>query len=212
MITRIEVSTPDIENTYLDIDPETKHGFLIDPGAAPDQIADAIRSGGFTIEKILLTHGHFDHIGAIDAIREAFGHPPVYIHEAGLRYLSSTFFNLSGPMGRPFTVEGAIPFQDGAVFSLQSNPAFSLRAIHVPGHSEDSTLLYSESGGYAFSGDTVFQGAVGATHFPGGGMRNLLPASGTGCSRSRQIRSFILGTGNRQCYPVKFRCCAVSRD
>ena len=116
MITRIEVSTPDIENTYLDIDPETKHGFLIDPGAAPDQIADAIRSGGFTIEKILLTHGHFDHIGAIDAIREAFGHPPVYIHEAGLRYLSSTFFNLSGPMGRPFTVEGAIPFQDGAVF------------------------------------------------------------------------------------------------
>ena len=150
MITRIEVSTPDIENTYLDIDPETKHGFLIDPGAAPDQIADAIRSGGFTIEKILLTHGHFDHIGAIDAIREVFGHPPVYIHEAGLRYLSSTFFNLSGPMGRPFTVEGAIPFQNGAVFSLQSNPAFSLRAIHVPGHSEDSTLLYSESGGYAF--------------------------------------------------------------
>ena len=203
MITRIEVSTPDIENTYLDIDPETKHGFLIDPGAAPDQIADAIRSGGFTIEKILLTHGHFDHIGAIDAIREAFGHPPVYIHEAGLRYLSSTFFNLSGPMGRPFTVEGAIPFQDGAVFSLQSNPAFSLRAIHVPGHSEDSTLLYSESGGYAFSGDTVFQAGM---------MRNLLPASGTGCSRSRQIRSFILGTGNRQCYPVKFRCCAVSRD
>lgn len=71
-------------------------------------------------------------------------------------------------MGRPFTVEGAIPFQNGAVFSLQSNSAFSLRAIHVPGHSEDSTLLYSESGGYAFSGDTVFQGAVGATHFPGG--------------------------------------------
>ena len=71
-------------------------------------------------------------------------------------------------MGRPFTVEGAIPFQDGAVFSLQSNPGVSLRAIHVPGHSEDSTLLYSESGGYAFSGDTVFHGAVGATHFPGG--------------------------------------------
>ena len=159
MITRIEVSTPDIENTYLDIDPETKHGFLIDPGAEPNRIIDAIRPGGFTIEKILLTHGHFDHIGAIDAVREAFGHPPVYIHEAGLRYLSSTFFNLSGPMGRPFTVEGAIPFQDGAVFSLQSNPGVSLRAIHVPGHSEDSTLLYSESGGYAFSGDTVFHGA-----------------------------------------------------
>lgn len=168
MITRIEVSTPDIGNTYLDIDPETKHGFLIDPGAEPNRIIDAIRPGGFTIEKILLTHGHFDHIGAIDAVREAFGHPPVYIHEAGLRYLSSTFFNLSGPMGRPFTVEGAIPFQDGAVFSLQSNPGVSLRAIHVPGHSEDSTLLYSESGGYAFSGDTVFHGAVGATHFPGG--------------------------------------------
>lgn len=170
-------------------------------GAAPDQIADAIRSGGFTIEKILLTHGHFDHIGAIDAIREVFGHPPVYIHEAGLRYLSSTFFNLSGPMGRPFTVEGAIPFQNGAVFSLQSNPAFSLRAIHVPGHSEDSTLLYSESGGYAFSGDTVFQGAVGATHFPGGDDEKLAPASGTGCSHSRPKRSFILGTGTDSAIP-----------
>ena len=141
MITRIEVSTPDIENTYLDIDPEPKHGFLIDPGAAPNRIIDAIRPGGFTIEKILLTHGHFDHIGASDAVREAFGHPPVYIHEAGLRYLSSTVFKLSGPMGRPFTVEGASPFQDGAVFSLQSNHGVSLRAIHVPGRSEDSTLL-----------------------------------------------------------------------
>ena len=212
MITRIEVSTPDIENTYLDIDPETKHGFLIDPGAAPDQIADAIRSGGFTIEKILLTHGHFDHIGAIDAIREAFGHPPVYIHEAGLRYLSSTFFNLSGPMGRPFTVEGAIPFQDGLCFRCSRIPRFRSARSMCRDTQRTARSFIRNREATRFRVTPCSRARSARRISRAGMMRNSLPASGTGCSRSRQIRSFILGTGNRQCYPVKFRCCAVSRD
>lgn len=123
MITRIEVSTPDIENTYLDIDPETKHGFLIDPGAAPDQIADAIRSGGFTIEKILLTHGHFDHIGAIDAIREAFGHPPVYIHGPPLH----------GGGRDPVSGRGCVfAAVESRVFAPRDPCAGTLRGQHAP--------------------------------------------------------------------------------
>ena len=82
----------------------------------------------------------------------------------------------------------------------------------MPGHSEDSTLLYSESGGYAFSGDTVFQGAVGATHFPGGDDEKLASSIRDRVLTLPPDTKFYPGTGTDSAYPVKFRCCAVSRD
>ena len=57
------------ENAYLYIDETTGHGFVIDPGAEPERFLKLIRENGWVIEKILLTHGHFDHIGAACALR-----------------------------------------------------------------------------------------------------------------------------------------------
>lgn len=73
-------------NSYFLIDEDTGHGFLIDPGAQGAALVQIIRSKVWTIEKILLTHGHFDHTGGIEAIRRELN-IPVYIHENGATYL-----------------------------------------------------------------------------------------------------------------------------
>ena len=122
---------------------------------------------GWIIEKILLTHGHFDHIGGIAAIREETD-IPVYIHEAGEAYLSDTHLNLSRYCHCDMTVHGAQPFQDGEIFRLSSNPDCSLRVIHTPGHTPDSVIFYDQRHDVAFVGDTIFKGSRGNDQYPGG--------------------------------------------
>jgi glyoxylase-like metal-dependent hydrolase (beta-lactamase superfamily II) len=74
-------------NAYFLIDKETKHGFLIDPGANADMILAVIERYGFQIEKILITHGYFDHIGAAEEVSQKL-QAPIYIHEQGERYIT----------------------------------------------------------------------------------------------------------------------------
>ena len=69
MIVEVPVRGYFDENCYFYIDDETKHGFLIDPGAEPKKLLKLISDKGWNIEKILLTHGHFDHTGALNEIR-----------------------------------------------------------------------------------------------------------------------------------------------
>ena len=69
MILRTEVTGVFATNSYFYIDDETRHGFLIDPGAQADELLKIIEREKFTIEKILLTHGHFDHIGAVNELQ-----------------------------------------------------------------------------------------------------------------------------------------------
>lgn len=160
-------------NCYLWVDDETKHGFLIDPGAQGNELMELCREKGWIIEKILLTHGHFDHIGGIAAIREK-ADIPVYIHEAGEAYLTDTHLNLSRYHGEEITVRGAKHFRDGDIFRLESDPEWSLQVIHTPGHTPDSVLFYDQRQGIVFSGDTIFKQAHGNDRFPGGDGRQLL--------------------------------------
>lgn len=160
-------------NCYLWGDEETRHGFLIDPGARGEDLLDCCEDQGWVIEKILLTHGHFDHIGGIAAIRKK-KEIPVLIHEAGLCFLADPRLNLSAFFGGPFTVPDALSFRDGARFSLESNPAFTLQVIHTPGHTPDSVLFYDEPRKEALTGDTIFLGSRGNDRFPGGNGELLL--------------------------------------
>ncbi|MBQ8161616.1 MAG: MBL fold metallo-hydrolase [Clostridia bacterium] len=160
-------------NCYVWVDDDTKHGFLIDPGAQGRELMEFCHEQGFIIEKILLTHGHFDHIGGIVAIR-AESDIPVYIHAAGEQYLTDTHLNLSHYCRCDMTVHGARHFQDGDVFRLDSNPACSLRVIHTPGHTPDSVVFYDARHEVAFVGDTIFRGSRGNDQYPGGDGRQLL--------------------------------------
>ena len=82
------------ENCFFYLDEETRHGFLIDPGAEAERLLATIQREGWTIEKILLTHGHFDHTGAVDALRKALN-VPVLAHENADQYLLDPRMNLS---------------------------------------------------------------------------------------------------------------------
>ena len=160
-------------NCYLWVDTATRHGFLIDPGAQGHALMRMLRDRGITVEKILLTHGHFDHIGGIAAIREE-ADLPVHIHEAGEAYLTNSRLNLSHDFGGDILVRDAHYFREGQLFTLSDGSDGALRVIHTPGHTPDSCVFYAEAQGIAFTGDTIFQGSRGNDQLPGGNLAELL--------------------------------------
>ena len=81
-------------NAYFYIDDVTVHGFLLDPGAEANTLLTVIRQKGFTIEKILLTHGHFDHMEAATEISDALS-VPICMHEKGRDYAENPRWNIS---------------------------------------------------------------------------------------------------------------------
>lgn len=173
MIKQTEVFGYITENCFFYIDDETKHGFLIDPGAQAEKLLAMISGNGWIIEKILLTHGHFDHIGAVNEIRDAL-HVPVLAYKTADDYLLGPQANLSAQFEKQITVEDVQHLEDGDRVALEVNPQFSLRVIHTPGHTTDSIVFYSETDGVLFSGDTIFKASIGNTCFPGGDYDTLV--------------------------------------
>ena len=172
MIAEVPVKGYFEENTFFYIDDRTKHGFLIDPGAQADSLLSLIRQNDWTIERIMLTHGHFDHMGAVNEIREAL-HIPVLAHERSDEYLLDARKNLSAFSGSSIIVRGAKHIHDGEIISMESDNDFSLKVIYTPGHTTDSVTFYSEHDKAAFVGDTIFKGSIGNYQYPGGNIREL---------------------------------------
>lgn len=172
MIKELQVQGVFAENTYFYIDAHTKSGFLIDPGAQAGVIYDVIVRNGWTIEKILLTHGHFDHFGAAELLRERLA-APIYIYPEDAPYLTDPYLNLSGNSGNPFTVAHYEELHNGEVIRLKANSGFYLKVIHTPGHTPGSVTYYSPEESAAFVGDLLYQHGPGLTHFPGGDRRVL---------------------------------------
>ena len=160
------------ENSFFYLDEETRHGFLIDPGAEAERLLAIIRREGWTIEKILLTHGHFDHTGAVDALRTALG-VPAFANENADRYLLDGEMNLSAFCIGERVVRDVKSLRDGDIVSLQSG-ACPLRVIHTPGHTTDSVVYYSEKDRAAFVGDTIFKAGIGNFRYPGGSRQDIV--------------------------------------
>ena len=161
------------ENCFFYVDDATKHGFLIDPGAEPERLLSMIQREDWTIEKILLTHGHFDHTGAAELLRQTLG-IPVLAHENADDYLLDPRMNLSAFCVGNWTLRNVEKLRDGDVVSLAANAAFALRVIHTPGHTTDSVVYYSEKDRIAFVGDTIFKGSIGNFQYPGGSRQDII--------------------------------------
>lgn len=172
MIKELQVQGVFAENTYFYIDDHSKSGFLIDPGAQAGLIYDTIVRNGWTIEKILLTHGHFDHFGAAELLRERLV-APIYIYPEDARYLTDPFLNLSGNTGNPLTVPHYEDLYDGEIIRLKANSGFYLKVIHTPGHTPGSVTYYAPDENAAFVGDLLYEHGPGLTHFPGGNRKVL---------------------------------------
>ena len=172
MIRELTVEGVFAENCYFYIDDTSKAGFLIDPGAQAGLIYDTIVRNDWHIEKILLTHGHFDHFGAAELLRERLV-APIYVYPADASYLGDPRLNLSASSGEPIVVPHYEELYDGEIIRLKANSSFYLRVIHTPGHTPGSVAYYAPEASAAFVGDTLYQHGPGLTHFPGGNRREL---------------------------------------
>lgn len=160
-------------NAYFYIDDTTKHGFLIDPGAEPDKLIKIIKDHGFVIEKILLTHGHFDHVGAVGRLQEELNIPAV-MQKNGIQYARNPVWNLSAQMGEKIILTDVLYLEDNSDIILQVNRDFRLQMIPVPGHTLDGCIYYSTVDHVAFVGDSIFKESYGRTDLPGGNEQQLL--------------------------------------
>ena len=157
-------------NCYIAADPTTKEAVVIDPGADGQELLDYIRQEGLVIRYIINTHGHADHIGANEELKDSLPLVPLCIHADDQSMLGNAKENLSVYWNQNIISPPADELlTDGMVLTFGQE---SLTVLHTPGHTPGGICLSGD--GVLFSGDTLFAGSVGRTDFPGGSMQQLL--------------------------------------
>lgn len=156
-------------NCYLVSCNKTNKAIVIDPGAGAKRILNWLKESGKEISLIVLTHGHYDHIGAVEDLRKELN-VKVAIHEDDAEMLKDPAKNLSSYMGKNLVLSSAeIILKDNQEITIGE---MIIKVFHTPGHTPGGICLLTEDG--LISGDTLFNGSVGRTDFPGGDMRQLL--------------------------------------
>ncbi len=150
-------------NVYVCMHAETKEAFIVDPADDADEIIRLVSAMGAKPCAILLTHGHFDHIGAADALRKRY-EIPVYAEEHEKELLSSPALNLSGGWADSLTLTADHLLKDGDMLNIAG---FTIRVLHTPGHTPGGCCYELVGEDILFSGDTLFYMSVGRTDFPG---------------------------------------------
>ncbi len=145
------------ENCYIVCDTEKKECVVVDPGDESAHLLDRIAKTGCKVKYILVTHGHFDHTGAVNDLQAELG-APVYINYGDEEWYGDT-------------IKPDAELLDGAIFEFGD---YKLRAIYVPGHTQGSTSLYLESENILFTGDTLFYHSVGRTDLKGGNHKQMI--------------------------------------
>ena len=146
-------------NCYLVWSEDSDRCLVIDPGYEPERVLSEVARLNKTIEAVLLTHGHFDHVGAVRTLA-AETDCQVYLNEQDLSVPTQL---TAGPLYYTHL------YKEGDVLNLAG---VTLRVIHTPGHTPGSVCLVAEDA--IFSGDTLFEGSCGRADLPGGDWATIL--------------------------------------
>lgn len=168
------------QNCSILWDPATRHAVVVDPGGDVPVLLHALAARDLTVDCILLTHGHLDHAGGADVLRNELvrlqgGTVPIIGPDERDAFLLSDIaaqaarYGLTG-MGN-VTVDRYVT--DGEILPVLGR---SLAVLHVPGHTPGHVVFHDPKAGFAFVGDTLFRGSVGRTDFPYGNGPQLLQA------------------------------------
>ncbi len=153
-------------NCYIIADEATREAIIIDAPDHPEKIVDFLKGHDLKPVKIILTHGHFDHILALGKLKEMLN-IPAFIHKNGEAFLTDCLLNLTHYVNIEFTppkVDGFL--NDGDIITFGDT---KIKVIHTPGHTSDCICLSFDD--ILISGDTLFYRSVGRVDHPTGNMR-----------------------------------------
>lgn len=163
-------------NTYIVGDDVTGDAVVIDPGGGADEILDIVREAGLTLQRVINTHAHFDHVGGVAPLKEAAG-IPFALHRDELPLLENysnqlAYFGIAA--GEPPSVDEYL--EEGQAIKVGE---IVLRVLFTPGHSPGHVTFVhhpaeSDNAPIAFSGDVLFRGGIGRVDLPGGDYKRLM--------------------------------------
>ena len=177
-------------NCYVVVNEETLACVVIDPGDESNAIMDYIESNRLRCEAIMLTHGHFDHVGAVNEILEQTG-CALYINPRDEGYeVGKSGMKYKMPEGGKYYDDGDIIVEAGLEFKV----------LATPGHTPGSVCLIC--GGALFTGDTLFRGSCGRADLPGGSMREEM----------RSLKKICELEGDYEVYPGHMDSSSLERE
>lgn len=157
-------------NCYFVYEEGKSQVMLFDPADKGDYIYNGLKNKGFSVEAILLTHGHFDHIWGVEKLKELSG-AKVYAYEGEKALCEDASLNVSKGAGRACIVKADHYVKDGEEIQAAG---VTCKLLATPGHTEGSCCYYFAADKILISGDTLFQESVGRTDLPTGSMSMLV--------------------------------------
>ena len=162
---------PFMTNTYILYNEETMEGLVVDPSFSPEQYIKAIEEKKIHLTSIFLTHAHVDHMAGMNELRKAFPKARMYMDKRDQPFLRDPEKNLSYMFPTPTLVDDAdVWVKDGDEIETSG---YTFRVIDTSGHTPGGISFYLKKEGIVFTGDSLFQGSIGRTDFPGGSMKEL---------------------------------------
>lgn len=165
-------------NCYFVYDEDEKKAILFDPAIDGEGIYNALKKNDISVEAIMLTHGHFDHIMGANELRD-LASVKIYASETEKDLLESAQLNVSTQVGRKYTVTPDVLLKDGDVVEIAG---MKIKMLSTPGHTEGSCCYLFEDAGYLIAGDTLFAGSCGRTDLP----------TGSGGKLSRSLKDVLM--------------------